>query len=101
MEIRLGPAARARSLLFPSVAGRAQGGAAPQHPKAALQWPRPPREGPGAPPPGRGRPQVRGQGFGPRHLGLREVEWGLDATVPGEGPIGVLMHRFRRGCIGA
>ncbi|CAM9982818.1 unnamed protein product [Rangifer tarandus platyrhynchus] len=58
MEMRLGPAARARSLLFPPVAGRAPGGAAPRHPKAELQWPRPPREGPGAPPPGRGRPQV-------------------------------------------
>ena len=46
MEMRLGPAARARSLLFPPVVGRAPGGAAPQHPKAALQWPRPPREGP-------------------------------------------------------
>lgn len=58
MEIRLGLAARARSRPSPPTAGRAPGGEAPPDPRAApqLQWP--PREGLGAPPPGRGRPQV-------------------------------------------
>lgn len=73
MEIRLGGAARARAP-FPSltVTGCTAGGATPPRPRAAWLLPRPRQEGLGAPPLGRSHTQVRGQGSGPRRLGLRE-----------------------------
>lgn len=74
MEMRLGRAALARSLPSPTFAGRAAGGATPPRRRAARLRPRPPREGPGAPPPGRGSLQVRVQGSGSRRLGLREMD---------------------------
>lgn len=72
--MRLGQAARARSLPSPTVAGCAAGVATPPRLRAARLRPWPPREGPEAPPPGRGSLQVRVQGSRSRLLGLREME---------------------------
>lgn len=101
--MRQGRNARARSLRSPTAVGCAAGGATPPRPRAApLQPSLPlPLRGPGALPPGTGRPQVRVQGSGPRRLGLREMVRGRTLGSPGERSIGVQMHRFRRDCISA
>lgn len=93
--MRQGRNARARSLRSPTAVGCAAGGATPPRPRAAPLQPSLPLllRGPGALPPGTGRPQVRVQGSGPRRLGLREMVRGRTLGSPGERSIGVQMHR--------
>lgn len=87
MEIRLGPAARARSLLsLPSLGARrvvqlpaSEDSAAVATAAEGGAWSPAPREGPSA---------GEGAGVRPRHLGLREVEWGLTPQFSEKDPLG-------------